>query len=251
MKKVLNSLHLKIITLALMIGGWYLQNIIYFQNEELLISGGALPPAQNALYSIGYVLYLASFPLAAFLLVEGAKKTADMKKMWLRLFACAVVAEIPMDIANYGLAGVKQWGGHQNYYFTLLLGLSVILLMEQIKKKFRADSMQSSLLTILAFLAGSILAVFLRAEQGSVGIMIIVALYLFYGNRMFSLITVAALYIFNMGSVNGLEYIPAFSILITWLYDGKPGKKGKVLRYLIYAAFPVAYCVLGFAVRGM
>ncbi len=245
MKKGLNSFQLKCITVIMMIAGIYLQQIVYILNRELLASGGTMPGAQSLLYHIGYVIYLASFPPAAFLLVEAAKKTSDRKKLFLRLFVAALAVEVPMDIATFGLKQWKDWGLNQNYYFTLCIGLVVIVMVEALAKKYAAGTMANTLLTLVVYLAAAFLAILGRTENSSIGVLMVVTLYLFYGNKMFSLISVAALYLlFSRGST-GLEYLPALGVLPVWAYNGEQGMANKITRTLFYAAFPVAYCVLG------
>lgn len=245
MKKILNSFQLKCIAVAMMIAGVYLQQVIYLLNEELIAGGGTLSKAQTLLYNAGYVLYLAAFPLAAFLLVEAAKQTSDKKKLLIRLLVAALVVEIPMDIATFGLGEWKNWGLNQNFFFTLLIGLCVLMAVEVLAKKFTPGTMGNNLATLCVYLLAAVAAILARTEQGSVGVLTIICLYLFYGNRMFSLISVAALHLLFMGSAGGLEYLPALSILLVWMYNGEQGKANKVTRIVFYAAFPVAYVVLG------
>lgn len=249
MKKGLNSFQLKCISMALMIGGFYLQQLMYLINEDLILGGGTMSQAHLLLYNIGYVIYLAAFPLVAFLLVEAAKKTSNRKKLLLRLLVMAVVTEILMDIANYGLAGWKNWGSEQNYFFTMVLGLCVIMAVEALSQKYAAGTMKNNLLTLVVYLAAALVAILARTEQGSVGVLTMITLYLFYGNKMFSLISVAALYLLFMGSSSWMVYLPALSVLLIWIYNGEQGKANKVTRMVFYLAFPVAYCVLGVIAR--
>jgi len=245
MKKELNSFHLKCICIGLMIVGIYLQQLIYTLNEETILAGEQLSAGLTLTYNMGYLIYLAAFPLAAFLLVEAAKKTSDRKKLLLRLLVTALIVELPMDMATFGISEWKNWGLNQNYFFTLCIALGVLMAVDAIGKKLTVGSMGNTISTLGVYLLGAFLSILLRTEQSSIGVLMVITLYLFYGNKMFSLVSVAALYLLFVRGTTGLEFVPAISILLTWLYNGEQGKTGKVARAVFYFAFPVAYCVLG------
>lgn len=217
MKKGLNAFQLKCICIGMMIAGVYLHRLIY----------------------------LAAFPLAAFLLVVAYKQTLNRKHLLKRLLLSALLVEIPMDIATFGVSEWKNWGLNQNYFFTLSIALGVIMAVDSLGKKYAAGTMSNTLTTLGVYLLGALAAILGRTEQSSIGVLLAVTLYLFYGNKILSLVSVLSLYILFMNRTTGLEYVPALSVLFTWLYNGEQGKNGKAVRVVCYFAFPVAYCVLG------
>lgn len=243
MKKGLNSFQLKCICIGTMIAGMTLQTICSLYE---LMHPGQFPEGLGTVFYIGQVLYLAAFPLSAFLLVEAFRHTSDRKKLLLRLFCAAVLVELPMDMA-YNVRQVIWWGRNQNYFFTLVIGLLVLMAVEAITKRCGQGTLKANLLTLLVYLAATMTAILLRTEQSSVGVLTIIALYLFYGSKLFSFVTVAAIYLFFTGSTGrnmGLEYLPVMSLLFLWLYNGERGKADKVTRAVFYFAFPVAYCLM-------
>ena len=70
-------------------------------------------PLLLALYSLGGL----TFPIMAFLLVEGFCHTSNLRKYALRLFLFALVSQIPYSLL---------WGAVPNVLFTLLAGLAVL-----------------------------------------------------------------------------------------------------------------------------
>ena len=221
-------------------------------NVAILQIAGAGEAAGEQLWSLYYVataLYGMAFPLAAFLLVEGAFHTSDKVKFLKRLIVAALLAEIPLDWATYGFAGVKDWGSKQNYFFTLALGLLVLLLAERLGEKFSTGSVKYNLLTLVLYLMATFTASLFRFEQAGLGILVILAFYLFRGNKVFSLVTVAALYLFFAGNSGALSYFPAIAVLFTWAYNGEEGPHSEKLRFCLYAAYPAVQCLFGVIAR--
>lgn len=81
------------------------------------------------LYILKVVGRLA-FILYAFLLVEGFTHTKSSKHYFFRLFMFALLSEIPYDLAFGG-----QWfdSSRQNIFFTLLAGLSALMVIDSNK----------------------------------------------------------------------------------------------------------------------
>ena len=106
-----------------------------------------------------------SFPLFAFLLVEGYTKTSNLKKYYIRLLVFAFISQIPFMIFR---KLVGEWL-MLNIIFTLLLGLSCITIYEKIKNKYIGI-----LLVIFIILLGEIF----RVDYGWFGVTSIFVMYL-------------------------------------------------------------------------
>lgn len=104
----------------------------------MLISGkyGEVSAA-NPLYQTDMVLRgigRVAFPIFCFLLVEGFLHTKNVWKYAGRLALFALVSEIPFDLAFQG-----EWlfMGYQNIFFTLLVGLLVMIAFQTAEEKLR------------------------------------------------------------------------------------------------------------------
>lgn len=86
--------------------------------------GAALFPETEILRLIGRT----SFPIYVWLLVMGFVHTGSRKKYMLRMAACALVSEIPFDLAFSGELTLR-W---QNVYFSLLWGLFLMTVLEKL-----------------------------------------------------------------------------------------------------------------------
>ena len=86
--------------------------------------GAILYPTEMVFRYIGRI----SFPIFCFLLVEGFCHTHDIFGYMARLGAFALMSEIPYDLAFNG--EVLEFT-HQNVFFTLLLGVILMYVLEK------------------------------------------------------------------------------------------------------------------------
>ncbi|MDF2941534.1 MAG: hypothetical protein K0S01_392 [Herbinix sp.] len=111
---------------------------------------------QNAfLYGLDGVMRLIGrlgFPLFCFLLVEGFQHTHNKWKYAVRLAIFALVSEIPFDLA---FTGKFYYPNYQNVFFTLLIGLLVMIGFKMIGDKARDKKWLPVLAVIGAIAVGS------------------------------------------------------------------------------------------------
>lgn len=158
-----------------------------------------------------------AFPIFCFLLVEGFLHTKNLKKYFLRLCIFAVISEIPFDITFFGEAVHTSY---QNVFFTLAIGLAVLFFMKSYEDK--------KILMLSSLAAGCIAADFLCTDYGSMGIILIAAIYLFRYNKKIrnALIAVITLY----------EITAPISVLFIRKYNEKRGISMKYFFYIFYPA---------------
>lgn len=113
-----------------------------------------------------------SFIIFAFLLVQGFIHTSNRNKYIINLFIFALISEIPFDVAfSYTVLS----GSHQNIFFTLTLGLTMLLLLQKISSKKNTKSI--FVVAICVMLAGT-LANLTFLDYGMKGILAIFTFYL-------------------------------------------------------------------------
>ena len=183
-----------------------------------------------------YYLYISTriigriaFPIFAFLIAEGALKTANIKKYLSRLLLFALISEIPYDIATNGRIFDM---GSQNIFWTLAAGLGIIML---IKNKKYTGGLKAIILSVSLCVVSS----FLSFSLG--GIMLILSFYIFrYDEKRLIPSVFISTFIMTMTS----SLLQLFSLLagpFIYLYNGK---RGGVNKYLFYAYYPLHLLVL-------
>ncbi|MBU5331960.1 conjugal transfer protein TraX [Anaerocolumna aminovalerica] len=197
-----------------------------------------LIPGSSPLWFIGRSIGRLAFPIFCFLLVEGFLHTRSVRNYLIRLGIFAMISEIPFDIAFIkGENFIDNLSG-QNIYFTLFIGLFVILLIQLVENKYRYSSTMTFILTIIIILTGCQLAEFLRTDYGAMGILMIVCFYLFRNNKWLLLLTI---FLVNQ-TILSIQGFGTISLLFIWLYNGERGPK--LNKYIFYAFYPVHILIL-------
>lgn len=173
-----------------------------------------------------------AFPIFAFLLVEGFYHTRNIKKYLTRLGIFAVISEVIFDLAFYKTYFYKE---HQNIYFTLFLGLLTIYLMSMTERKFQNNLLLVNLINAGITLVSCFIAQFLNFDYRFMGILLIIAFYLFRGKKFLLALTMLVL----SGDLIQAFYI--FAMIPIAFYNGK---KGRNIKYFFYVFYPAHLLVL-------
>lgn len=193
-----------------------------------------IPETSNAWW-VFRIIGRISFPIFAFLIVEGFYHTRNVNKYLLRLGIFALVSEIPFDLAFYDSLGNLH---HQNIFFTLFLGLGTIYLMSMIEHKFAKNLLASNLLDAIVLILACVIAELLLVDYGLYGIIIIAAFYLFRNSKIMLALVMLIIFSSFMG---GISIYAIFSLIFIFLYNGK---KGRDCKYLLYGFYPVHLLIL-------
>lgn len=200
--------------------------------------GAVLFPEYLALRIVGRI----AFPIYAFLLVEGYFHTRNVNKYMLRLGAFAVISEIPFDLTFFG---TPFYWAYQNVFFTLLLGVMAMKTIDHFKYK------NQMLGTILA----GVLVIFslgLSTDYSILGMLSILFFFYERENRFKAVAWVSVLHVVyaltNSGLFEGhfairggLQMFVVVAMPLIYYYNGE---KGRGMKYLFYAFYPVHLIVI-------
>ena len=214
--KVLDGSALKLIAMLTMLIDHLGSAIVRYMNIPLFTAFGY----SVDLYSVMRLIGRFSFPIYAFLLVEGFLHTSNPKKYARDLLAFALISEIPWNLEHTG----TLFCSHQNVMFTLLLGLLGIWVIRDYH-----DRPGKQILYLLGLLA---ISIFLQADYGCRGFGFILLLYLLREKSLYR--AVIGTCFFHDAWIAGLAFIPI------GMYNGKRGFiQGKALKYAFYAFYPL------------
>ena len=213
---------------------------------------GTIVPGNDWLTCIGRI----SFPIFAFLIVEGYFHTRNLKKYLLRLLCFALISEIPFNLV---MGGRIFYPLHQNVLWSFLISIGLIHWNEKVKS---GGSVWKQILCAAAsVLLGSAAGLLTMVDFYHAGILTVMAFYFFRTRKWYGyLAQLICLYYINTEILGGLVYeFSAFGMVFTvpqqgfallallpiWLYRGRQGRHSKVLQYFYYAFYPLHLLILG------
>lgn len=198
--------------------------------------GAVLLPQYGFLRIIGRI----AFPIYSFLIVEGLFYTKDIKKYILRLFIFALISELFFDMAFYGK---YIYTGHQNVFFTLIIGLITVFFSDIIRKKMYENDKNPKylfgFLLVIIFIVGTLTADLLRTDYAFYGVFMIYCFYIFRFNFLSQVISIGYINGFMMGATQSYALL---AMPFIYLYNQKPGKYK--IKWLFYIYYPFHLIVL-------
>ncbi len=226
--KILDGSMLKLIAVITMIIDHTASVLLRYSDTAFLSIMGRQIDLYTAMRMIGRI----SFPIYAFLVVEGFLHTRNVKRYAGNLLLFALLSEIPWNLEHSG----KLFFYTQNVMFTLFLGLLGIWVIREYhddKKK------EIGLLLVLM-----VISMYSRADYGSSGFGFIVMLYLLREKMLYQ--AVVGTCFLSEGLVAGAAFIPIA------MYNGKRGFiRHAALKYAFYAIYPLHMLALYFIRRAL
>lgn len=179
-------------------------------------------PNGGMVYFILRYIGRLAFPIFCFLLIEGFYHTRNRGKYLRNLLIFALISELPFEISFLG----EIVFGFRNVYWTLAIGMIMMLLFEKIKEK---KWEKANLWFFLTIAACAILAEILHTDYGAIGIILIYILYKLRDVRKQQCICGAI--------ATAYEITAPIAFLLIYKYNGV--RKQKHLKYFFYAFYPL------------
>ena len=208
-------------------------------------------PGNEWLTCIGRITY----PIFAFLIVEGYFHTKNLKQYVLRLLIFAALSEIPFNLMTGGSLFNLL---HQNVLWTFLIGIGLIRLIEWARSAPRR--IRRWPLATLGVLLGCTVALVSMTDYMHFGVLTILIFYLFRGRRWWCFTgQLICLWIINVKMMGGIVYpvtlfgdewiihqqgFALLALIPIWLYQGNQGMYNKIVKYTYYAFYPVHLLIL-------
>lgn len=155
--------------------------------------------------------------------------TALKRIACLSMLGFALISEWPFDWAFF--SGV-YWG-HQNVYFTLLLGLLAMKALDT----YRTPEGMPVLKGILGVAACFLAAALLHCDYDVLGLTLILALYMTRKDKRAQCIAGAVFSLF--------EPVAPLAFGLVWFYSGERGGSSKLEQWAFYWFYPAHIFILG------
>jgi len=267
-KQGLNATQLKVIALVTMlidhIGAIIFPQLI--EHADSLQTFIVLEGIMVILRLIGRL----SFPIFAFLIVNGFYHTKNRKNYLVRLSLFAILSEPFFDFAS---KGVWLELTHQNVFFTLALGLLAIWGYDNIHKEEKFNFIAGLYVFTIGLIASN-----LRTDYNFYGILMIFVMYLFFEHKArLNWVVMILNFLFWGGNLGMWPYIPSiihdmyglsmtngagitiqvlvyleyiaqlFCVLALWPISKYNGQKGtrELNKYFFYSFYPIHLLLLG------
>ncbi len=212
---------------------------------------GTIVPGADWMTCIGRL----SFPIFAFLLVEGYFHTSNLRKYIKRLFLFALLSEIPFNLA---LGSSLFYPIHQNVLWSFLIAIGLIHWNEKVKEKQLWLRIVIGFASVcIAYVGGLITFV----DFYNAGILTVLVFYFFRHRKWWCYAgQFLCLWYINFELLGGWSYevnlfgqvyfiarqgFALLALIPIWLYKGTQGMHSKGLQYFYYAFYPLHLLILG------
>lgn len=212
---------------------------------------GTIVPGADWLTCVGRV----SFPIFAFMIVEGYFHTKNLSKYVNRLFVFAVLSEIPFNLA---MGSRLFYPIHQNVLWTFLISIGLIQWNESVKG---TQLWKRAAVGIASVCLGYVIGLLTFVDFYHVGILTVLVFYFFKEKKWWCYLgQLLCLCYINFEMLGGFGYevilfgetqfiarqgLAVLALIPIWLYRGRQGYHSKAMQYFYYAFYPLHLLILG------
>lgn len=213
---------------------------------------GTILPGNDWMTCIGRI----SFPIFAFMIVEGYFHTKNLKKYVVRLLVFAIISEIPFNLA---MGSRIFYPVHQNVLWSFLISIGLIFWNEKAKTTHKI--WKQIVVGCVTVVLGTLLGLLTMLDFYHAGILTVLVFYFFRQRKWWSYLgQFLCLWYINTEVLGGFCYeIPMFgevyfihrqgfallALIPIWLYHGRQGYHSKGLQYVYYIFYPLHLLILG------
>jgi len=196
-----------------------------------------------------------TFPIYAFLIVEGYFHTKSLKRYVGRLLLFAIISEIPFNLA---MGSSVFYPIHQNVLWSFLIAIGLIHWNEKVKEKKTLKRILVGITTVCIANIGGIITF---VDYYNAGILMVLIFYVFRGKKWWCYLgQLLGLGYINFEILGGFSYMvnifgqtyfvarqgfALLALILIWLYKGKQGYYSRALQYGYYVFYPLHLMVLG------
>lgn len=213
---------------------------------------GTIVPGNDWLTCVGRL----SFPIFAFLLVEGYFHTGNLRRYAARLLLFALLSELPFNLA---MGSRLVYPVHQNVLWSFLLSLGLIHWNE--KARAAGNPLRRLLTGGASVVLGALAGLVTMVDFYHAGILTVLVFYFFRRPTWWCRLgQVLCLWYINAELLGGFSYallllgrtvflsrqgFALLALIPIWLYRGRQGRHSKGLQYFCYAFYPLHLLILG------
>lgn len=178
------------------------------------------------LFTICRMIGRISFPIYAFLIVEGFRKTSSVFKYILRILLFAIISEIPFDLIVFNKCLTRECFALQNVLFTYFIALIMLV-------SIRFLNNISEFLSVIPAAIAIFACYLLKTDYWLEGILLIYVFYMFrYDLNLKCLLALIITFVMSLERYYGFG---AVSIFFIYFYDGQKGYLDlKRIHYIFY-----------------
>lgn len=194
-----------------------------------------------------------AFPIFAFQVAEGFRRTHNRKQYLKRMFLFALISEIPF---NYLYYSSPVFPFHQNVMFTFCIAIVLMMALEKARCKGKTVYI---LAAVLSLPAGYFLGTLTMVDYYGSGVVTVLIFYLCRQIPQGWIGELAGLAILNCWLLGGmtipltlgswtLEFpeqgLALLALIPIWLYNGRQGPHSRAIQYACYGFYPAHMLIL-------